>query len=253
MSNYFLKSKFFQNGAGIGFKFEQTRSTMKRKALLVGFMIAAELTYYSCEHQPFVLPQNQRTGDPNICFERDVLPIFQSNCAKGGCHDATSHKSGYILDSYDNIIKKGVVPGNPAASTIWQSVAYLAGTTPMPEGASQLPANQLFLIRQWIATGAIDSGIACATSSCDTNVYTYSGAVQPIMQTYCVGCHNSPSVPGGSLNDYNSVKEAAVNGRLIGDIKHLPGYNPMPQGGAKLADCQITQIEKWVASGAPNN
>jgi hypothetical protein len=53
--------------------------------------------------------------------------------------------------------------------------------------------------------------------------------------------------------DYNSVKTAAVNGRLIGDISHLAGYNAMPQNGTMLQDCQIIQVKKWVATGAPNN
>ena len=74
-----------------------------------------------------------------------------------------------------------------------------------------------------------------------------------MMQTYCVGCHNSAAASGGSLNDYTSVMQAAVNGRMIGDVSHLSGYNAMPLGGTMLEDCQITQIKKWVAAGAPNN
>ncbi len=100
--------------------------------------------------------------------------------------------------------------------------------------------------------GAIDTG-GCSSNVCDTNSFTYSGAIAPLMQVYCTGCHNATSAPGGSLADYNSVRVAAVNGNMIGDISHLSGYNAMPQGGAKLAECQILQIKKWVAAGAPNN
>jgi len=122
----------------------------------------------------------------------------------------------------------------------------------MPIGAPKLSASQLDVIKRWIATGAIDSG-ACSSFTCDTNTYTYSGTIAPMMQTYCTGCHNSASYVGGSLMDYNSVMNAAVNGRLIGDIAHSSGYNAMPLGGAMLQDCQVTQVEKWVAAGAPNN
>lgn len=211
-------------------------------------------TIVSCSHDPYVLPENLRKGDPNICFDRDILPIFQSACVRGGCHDAASNKEGYTLDSYDNIVKKGIVPGNAAASVIWQSIQQgIFGVKAMPEDAPRLPQQSIDLIKRWINTGAINGGVSCGTSACDTNTYTYSGAVAPIMQTYCVGCHYSSSVAGGSLADYNSVREATINGRLIGDIKHLAGYNPMPQGGAKLEDCKIRQIEKWAESGAPNN
>ena len=199
-----------------------------------------------------MLPVSQRTGDPSICFERDILPIFISNCAKSGCHDASSHRGGYLLDNYSNIMKKGIVPGNTAASRIWESVAIKEfGLEPMPQEAPGLSANDLFLLRRWIETGAVDSG-ACS-STCDSNNINYSTGIQPLMQRYCTGCHNSPSATGGSLIDYASVKDAAVNGRLIGNISHLPGYNPMPTTGVKLTDCEIAQVKKWVAAGALNN
>jgi hypothetical protein len=48
------------------------------------------------------------------------------------------------------------------------------------------------------------------------------------------------------------VKVVADNGRLMGSIKQLTGYSAMPVGG-KLADCEITQIQKWVNAGKLNN
>jgi len=221
--------------------------------IILTSIIVACILVNSCTHQPYVLPQMLRTGDPTICFERDVLPIFQSNCAKGGCHDAESHKGGYALDDYANIVKKGIVPGNPAASKIWESISMkIFNVEVMPVGAPHLNGAQLDVIKKWIATGAIDSG-ACNTTTCDTTNYSYSGVIAPLMQTYCTGCHNAPSSAGGSLTDYTSVMTAAVNGRLIGDISHMEGYNAMPLGSLMLQDCQVTQVKKWVAAGAPNN
>jgi Planctomycete cytochrome C len=217
------------------------------------FIFLAGLILNSCKHANYVLPEAARTGDPNICFERDVQPIFTSNCAKSGCHDEGSHKGGYLLNNYQNIVSRGIIPGNPAASIIWQSIGVkVFGVTHMPEGSPSLSSDQLSVIRRWIATGAIDSG-ACNTVICDTNNFTYSGAIAPLIQLNCVGCHNTSSSAGGSLADYNSVYQAAVNGSLVGTISHLPGYNPMPQGAPMLSDCQITQVKKWVAAGAPNN
>jgi Planctomycete cytochrome C len=205
----------------------------------------------SCTHQPYVMPQNLRTGYPTLCFERDVLPIFQSNCAKSNCHDSRG-AGGYILDTYADIVKKGIVPGNAEASKIFEAIDYKTGDDMMPKGAGRLPATDIEVIRLWIATGAIDSG-ACSTSNCDTTEYSYSGVIAPLIQLHCVGCHNSASAPGGSLETYADVQNAAVNGRLIGDISHTAGYNFMPLGGTQLLPCEITQIEKWVAAGAPNN
>jgi hypothetical protein len=88
---------------------------------------------------------------------------------------------------------------------------------------------------------------------CDTVNITYKQGVTRIMASYCVGCHN-PSAASGSviLTTYASVQTQAASGRLLGGIKHLPGYKPMPQG-SMLDDCNIKVIEKWVAMGMPNN
>ncbi|MFI5196414.1 MAG: c-type cytochrome domain-containing protein [Chitinophagales bacterium] len=217
---------------------------------MILFFGAIVISVNSCVHAPYVLPVNQRTNDPNICFEQDILPIFISNCAKSGCHDATSHVGGYVLDNYIDIIRKGIVPGNYAASKIYESVAWSTGESKMPIGIPSLNITQLDLLKRWIVAGAVDSG-AC-NNICDTANFTYSGAISPLIQKYCVGCHNSTSSAGGSLADYNSVKTAAVSGRLIGDISHQAGYNAMPLG-LQLSDCQVTQVKKWVAAGALNN
>lgn len=206
----------------------------------------------SCTHQPWVLPENQRTGDPTVCFDRDILPIFQSNCAKGGCHDVASHESGYTLDSYENIVRKGIVPGNPAASKIWESVSYATGENQMPKDAPKLSDASLYRIKRWIETGAIKDSGGC-NSYCDTNSFTYSITIAPLFQTHCVGCHNSASSPGGNLSNYAGAKAVAETGKLYGSIAHLPGYDPMPQSGAMLEDCQATQVRKWIEAGMPNN
>jgi mono/diheme cytochrome c family protein len=228
----------------------KTLRTSTFRKVISGFT-ASCLLFASCTHSPYVLPVSQRTGDPNICFERDILPIFQSNCAKSGCHDAHGG-GGYRLDNYADITGKGIVPGNPAASKIFESIAWSTGDNKMPRNAPSLTAAEISLIRQWIATGALDSG-ACYVDNCDTTQFTYSKTIAPLLQTHCTGCHNSASAAGGSLMDYASVYAAVQNGRVIGDITHSPGYNAMPQGSSQLSDCQITQIEKWIAAGAPNN
>ena len=226
---------------------------MRRKAamlIVIVLVIGAGITINSCTHAPYVLPQDMRTGDPNICFETDILPIFISNCAMSGCHD-NSGRGGYNLTSYANVMKKGIIPGNIAASVIWQSIDIKPfGVSPMPRGRAGLTLVQLDLIKRWIQTGAIDSGACSAT--CDSNVFTYSGGVEPLVAKYCIGCHNSASAQGGSLMDYSSVQAAAVTGRMLGDIQHLSGYNSMPPG-ITLSECQVTQIKKWVAAGALNN
>ncbi len=225
---------------------------MTRSGLVLGlFVVATTIITTACVHAPYVMPVSQRTGDPTICFERDILPIFVSNCTQSGCHGATGRDNSYRLDNYADIVSNGIVPGNPAASKLFESVAYSTGSSKMPRGGAALNATQIDLLRRWIATGAIDGGDC--TGGCDSSNFTYSGAIAPMMATYCVGCHNNASVKGGSMSDYNNVKTQAVSGKLIGNIQHLPGFVPMPSAGLKLSDCQIAQVTKWVAAGALNN
>ncbi|QEC66742.1 hypothetical protein FRZ67_05275 [Panacibacter ginsenosidivorans] len=185
---------------------------------------------------------------PTVCFEGEVLPIFQTNCAKSGCHDATSHKEGYVFDNYKHITAKGIVPYQPHESEVYQVIAE--GEMP-PKGNPKLTTEQVTLIRRWIRQGALNTK-NCIT--CDTTQYTYSGTISGIFETNCIGCHSTNNASGGiDLSTYAGASVVALNGRLVGAVTHAPGYSPMPQNAPMLPDCNITQIEKWVAAGAPNN
>lgn len=91
---------------------------------------------------------------------------------------------------------------------------------------------------------------------CDTTAAaTYSGAVQPILQSHCAisGCHDAAASGGVNLTGVAGAQAIATDGRLVGVISHAAGYLPMPKDASKLDDCTILQITRWVAAGAPNN
>ena len=74
------------------------------------------------------------------------------------------------------------------------------------------------------------------------------------MDRKCVGCHN-PSNLGGNidLSTYIAVRTVALNGKLYGSVAQQPGYSPMPKNSPKLSDCEIKQVQKWIAAGSLNN
>jgi hypothetical protein len=189
----------------------------------------------------------------SICFERDVLPIFISNCAKAGCHDASTAADGYVFTSYANIVAKKFVPGNPGATELYEKITEDKPSDIMPPPpAPRLTSAQIATIGNWISQGAPNS-TGCA-SLCDTSSFTFSAKIQPMLNQYCTGCHSGPTPSGGiALNSYAGTKLVVDRGRLLGAIRHQPGFSAMPQGGAKLSDCQIRLFEKWVGAGAPNN
>lgn len=90
--------------------------------------------------------------------------------------------------------------------------------------------------------------------TCDTTNVTYSLTITPILVQNCYECHGgSAQISGIPLEGYTNIKNMVNAGRLIGAIRHEPGFSFMPKDRAPLQECDILKIEKWVASGAPNN
>jgi mono/diheme cytochrome c family protein len=188
-----------------------------------------------------------------VCFERDVLPIFVSNCTTSGCHNSVDKAEGYDLSSYETIISKGIEPGDYKSSEIYQVLVASFGDEAMPPSPyDRLSDEQIATIALWIEEGAEKT--TCDAGACDTLNLSFSADIQPILDNSCTGCH-SGAAPSGEVNlgTYAGVKAVADDTRLLGSIDHLPGYSRMPQGGNKLSACNIAKISAWINAGAPNN
>lgn len=228
---------------------------MKKIVLAIVLILGAGILFNSCKHDPdsIVIPPGTSGGvGTAVCFESEVLPLLQTNCAKSGCHDAATHADDYVLDNYTNIMKKGVIPGNATNSKIYE-VLFENGNDKMPPPPNaDLTSSQKALIGRWINEGAKNT-VNCATA-CDTTQFRYGANISQILATHCLGCHAGPSSSAGiDLSSYGNVRPYAINGKLVGAVTHSPGYSAMPKNAGKLSDCQIRQIQKWVAGGSPNN
>lgn len=189
------------------------------------------------------------SAGPDGCFQEDVLPIFISNCTQSGCHNSKDKKEGYDLSNYDGIMK-GITPKHPLQSEIYNTIR---GKNPsMPQSPyTKLSAKDLLMIRLWINMGAKNTSNC---RNCDTTDYKYSTRISKTMKTWCVGCHNSNNAGGGfDLSDYTGVVNSIASNKLMGSLKHLPGFQPMPKNTNSLQQCEINAIEKWIASGNLNN
>lgn len=183
-------------------------------------------------------------------FVNDIMPIISSNCAMSGCHDNITHADGVNLTTYTRILRY-VKPGNAADSKLYEVIIKSGGDRMPPPPMPPLTATQKALIQKWINQGAKNNS---CSGRCDTTIFTYSAAVKPIMDNKCTGCHNPGNLGGNiDLSTYNAVKIVALNGKLFGSISHQAGYSPMPKNAAKLSDCEIAQIQKWIAAGSLNN
>ncbi len=223
---------------------------MKKKLTLWMLIAALCMCMFACRHEAAIAPA------PTVCFNEEVLPIFQSNCSKSNCHSAERSESGYTLDNYANIIKKGIIPGNAANSKIYNILLAENGDKIMPPpGQYPLSDEQKNLIKTWINEQA-ENTVNCGT--CDSTQFTFTAHVQPIIKAHCLGCHggNANDGYGIPLNTYDEIKERISGGlssELYLSITHAADVNPMPQDGNKLSDCKIAVIKRWLQAGAPNN
>ena len=198
---------------------------------------------------------NPVTPSDDICFNTQILPIFVSNCAKSGCHDAVSHQHGYVFTSYAGVME-GIDDDDPLDSEIAEVISENDPDDRMPPPPNPPLTNaQINLIYQWMLQGAQNTD--CETgggTNIDTTNIRYSVHVAPILANNCLGCHNNATHSGNIyLEGYNNVKTVAQSGQLFGAVAHLPGYTPMPLGLPQISDCDIALIKKWIDLGAPNN
>ncbi len=111
--------------------------------LLIFFTAFSWIT--SCKHTADI------TDLPEVCFGRDVLPVFLNSCAITNCHDGQG-ESELVLLTYTDIIR-GVVPGKPDASRIYNAITATWGENKMPPDQPLTLTNRT-LIRLWIEQGA---------------------------------------------------------------------------------------------------
>lgn len=184
------------------------------------------------------------------CFTRDIFPVIVSRCAATECHDAITHEEGLNYTTYANV-KNSVTPGNPGNSKLYRSITTSGGEDKMPPaGSPQLTVAEIDSIGKWIGYGALNENCG---EVCDTiNPVTFSGAIWPVIQSTCTGCHSGTSPSGNVLlTSYTNVAAAASGGLLINSLKGT-GVIRMPPAGSFSA-CRIRQFEIWVENGFSNN
>lgn len=220
-------------------------------------LIAMAFFLNSCQHDPVGVENLEK-----VCFETQVLPIFQTSCAISGCHGGGEAEGGFSATDYNSIVKH-VKPGDPRGSQIYKVISNTFGEEMMPPD-KPLTKEQRTLIMVWIlqgaenttCTGSNNGGNGGAT--CDTTgTLSYNTHIAPIIQNNCVACHGSGNPKAGiSLTSYAEVKATAQTLRnnvslLEGTVAHLSGFKPMPQGGT-LDKCSVRKIQLWIAQGANN-
>jgi hypothetical protein len=228
-------------------------------SLAIIIILTAVSWITSCSHEA-------KIGDmPQICFDTDVLPVFQINCAISGCHDGTGRESR----AYNNFtdISRSVVPFNPNASSAYQAITSTWGENKMPPDQPLSLANRT-IIRLWIEQGAGE--IICSTTAGGggpaDNSYNnpracFTRDILPVLSSRCASalCHDAISHKAGYnftsfSNTLKTVKAGSPAGsKLYQVIKLTSGEEKMPPlGYPQLTKAEIDSIGKWIGYGALN-
>jgi hypothetical protein len=242
---------------------------MKPDKINVSLTLVGILTFIawitSCTHKANI------SDLPEICFEGEVLPIFQNSCAISGCHDGQgSGDSHLVLNNYADIVA-GVKPGNPNSSRIYQAIIAKGGEGQMPPG-QPLSLDNRTIIRVWIEQGAQETLCQTATGPGDTTTGTgkdsyynpracFERDILPVLVSRCAttSCHDAISHKEGyDFTSYNSVMSAVragspLNSKLYQVITQVSGEDKMPPTGRpQLTAAEIDSIGKWISYGALN-
>ena len=113
--------------------------------LLSGILFFSVL---SCRHD------DDLSQYPVVCFESDILPIFQTGCAISGCHDGLNES--YDLSSY-NGIKMGVTPGDPMKSSAYTVLSKIWSPESFMPPDRPLSLENRSRIKVWIEQGALET------------------------------------------------------------------------------------------------
>jgi hypothetical protein len=114
--------------------------------LLTSIIWLILITVFSCRHDSIQLDE---LGE--VCFESDILPIFQTSCAISGCH--VQGGESYVFDTYENI-RKAISPGEPDKSEAYKALSKIWSIEGMMPPSQPLSEYNRTLIRVWIQQGA---------------------------------------------------------------------------------------------------
>ncbi|MFN7922707.1 MAG: SUMF1/EgtB/PvdO family nonheme iron enzyme [Bryobacteraceae bacterium] len=88
-----------------------------------------------------------------VDFKRDVAPLLEQTCV--GCHGPAKADGGLRVDSPERI-RSAITPRQPDRSGLYLRAAVPVGKPgAMPPGGPGLTREQLAVLRQWIAEGAV--------------------------------------------------------------------------------------------------
>jgi hypothetical protein len=221
------------------------------------FLTFLAVSLFSCKDEPDI------TKIPDICFNTQVLPVFQTNCAYSGCHD-NNFDEGIVLTDYDNILNAGIKPGDTKNSIVYQSVIRNYGLYMPPKNPLSMQQRQI--IEVWIIQGA--KNVVCTDTTSPppplSDKVCFNQDILPILLSNCAitGCHDAITHQSNlNMSNYASLMagENLVvpfqpdNSKLYTSVLQGNEEFMPPPPKTPLSQQQIDLIRKWITEGATND
>ncbi|PHR95997.1 MAG: hypothetical protein COA78_29270 [Blastopirellula sp.] len=213
-----------------------------------------------CIALAFMVNNTLAQAEP-ISFEREVAPLLEKRCNE--CHHLGETSGGLDLTQLSTMLRGGddlgpaIVPSKPDESPIIH-VLHKGSEYLMPKDRDPLSKDEISLLKQWIAEGAVDDTPTFAID----DITFFESEVRPILLERCLKCHAGEDAESGlQLTSRHGTLiggdrgPAAVPGDpssslLITAVKHA-GKLKMPRGGDRLTDEQVAALETWIKKGLP--
>jgi WD40 repeat protein len=193
--------------------------------LAVGVMLSAAQT------------PGQKPQEPTeVSYYKHIRPIIQQHCQ--GCHQPAKSEGGYVMTSYDALLKEGtsavpgVAPGQPDKSLIVEMITSQDGKKPeMPRGKDPLTDYDINLVKKWITQGAKDDTPASARQITVDSEHPPTYALPPVI----TALDYSPDGAILAVAGYHEVLLHKANGsglvaRLIGTSERIQSVAFSPDG-----------------------
>ncbi|HYO84539.1 MAG TPA: c-type cytochrome domain-containing protein [Bryobacteraceae bacterium] len=193
-----------------------------------------------------ILIPSSRAAEPS--FTRDVRPLLQRSCQ--GCHQPNLKMSGLDLTTYSGLVAggkrgTGVKAAAPAESLI---LKYINGDIKpqMPIGQPALPADQIAVVRDWIAAGAKDDSPAQTSTAAAPAVYSQAPVITAVAF--------SPAGSHLAVSAYREVLIVPVSGegtpiRLSGLSERIHSIAFSPDGSRMIAaggtPARFGEVQVW--------
>jgi mono/diheme cytochrome c family protein len=129
----------------------------------------------------------------------------------------------------------------------------------------QLSDDELKLVRQWIADGALaeaapeaEAPTPEAEAPTPEEGVTWDGDLADLMQQKCAACHSAANALGGlDLSSYDAAMVGGNSGPAIQPSDPAASVLLTVQAGgghpAQLSEEELALITEWVEAGAPQN